>query len=751
MATMGLNCNVDWEKFLARHDLVWEQLPEAWDEAPFLGNGLMGALLYKETGTNAIRLEVCRNDVQDHRDDSHGQPGFSRARLQIGHFLLVPEGTILCGEMRLDLWNAEARGTIKTDRGVLEIKAVVHAEEMTIMVHVAAEKGESGYHWQWHPAEAVSPRQAYGLRHRDASRILDSYVPNPPHRIAQQGKVNICVQPLLAGGETATVWTNIEANHGRTLLIHTDHSWPANSASLEAIQTLNRLADKNPERLMEAHRSWWHRYYPESFLSIPDTRLESFYWIQVYKLAAATRSDRTLIDDQGPWLAETPWPYATWNLNVQLTYWPTLASNRLHLTESLWKTLIANIDALIENVEEPYRHDSAGIGTASGLELLSAVAVPGKHTTGFVELGNLPWALHDCWLYYRMTMNDLYLKDVLYPLLRRSINYYLHFVAKEEDGKYHLMPTSSPEYGVVVKDCNYDLSLLRWGCSTLLFICDRLNLDDERVPAWSDVLQNLASYPEDPIEGFMIGQDQRYDKSHRHYSHLLMIYPLYLVHAEQSGGKDRIQKSLRHWQSRTEYLEGYSQTGASSISSSIGDGNEAYRYLNQLIEGYVTPNTMYKELGPVIETPLSGAQSIHDMLLQSWGDRIRIFPALPDGWNDAAIHDMRAEGGFLVSAIYKDGMTKVVRIKSLAGEPCRIQSNLPKPFMIKAQRDISVDEIGPGSFEIDLRKDEEIVLYTEGADGEEIRPCQSDPSSENCYGLNSKTLIAKDRGRNPQL
>ena len=35
------------------------------------------------------------------------------------------------------------------------------------------------------------------------------------------------------------------------------------------------------------------------------------------------------------------------------------------------------------------------------------------------------------------------------------------------------------------------------------------------------------------------------------------------------------------------------------------------------------------ESGPVIETPLSGAQCIHDMLLQSWGGKIRVFPAVP--------------------------------------------------------------------------------------------------------------------------
>ena len=55
---------------------------------------------------------------------------------------------------------------------------------------------------------------------------------------------------------------------------------------------------------------------------------------------------------------------------------------------------------------------------------------------------------------------------------------------------------------------------------------------------------------------------------------------------------------------------------------------------------------MYKESGPVIETPLSAAQSIHDMLLQSWGGKIRIFPAIPATWKDIAYSRSTHRRGF---------------------------------------------------------------------------------------------------------
>ena len=63
------------------------------------------------------------------------------------------------------------------------------------------------------------------------------------------------------------------------------------------------------------------------------------------------------------------------------------------------------------------------------------------------EIGNLPWICHCCYLYYRSCMDDTLLREFLYPLLRRSMNYYFHLLAPGQDGKLHLPKTISPEYG----------------------------------------------------------------------------------------------------------------------------------------------------------------------------------------------------------------------------------------------------------------------------------------------------------------
>ena len=86
------------------------------------------------------------------------------------------------------------------------------------------------------------------------------------------------------------------------------------------------------------------------------------------------------------------------------------------------------------------------------------------------------------------------------------------------------------------------------------------------------------------------------------------------------------------------------------------------------------PNTCYQEGGnPVIETPLSAARALLDMALQSWGGKIRIFPAIPGIWRDLDYFILLSEGAFEVSAVRKNGKVAWIRIHSLSGEPCLVE------------------------------------------------------------------------------
>lgn len=197
-----------------------------------------------------------------------------------------------------------------------------------------------------------------------------------------------------------------------------------------------------------------------------------------------------------------------------------------------------NLDNLINNVPEPYRKDAAALPVATDFTLTGAtVNVPG--TEKKAQVGNLTWICHNLWLQYRFSMDESILRNTLYPTLRRAVNFYLPFLTEDKSGKFHLKRTYSPEYGTA-EDCNYDIALLRWGCNTLLEASRILSVDDELIPRWKQVAEHLTDYPQDE-NGMMIGKDVPFSRSHRHYSHLLMFYPLYLLNAEQNGSKELME------------------------------------------------------------------------------------------------------------------------------------------------------------------------------------------------------------------
>jgi hypothetical protein len=707
--------DLDWPSFLASSDLIWRRLPQTWFEGPFLGNGFLGSGSYAQPGANAIRVNVQHSEVQDHRPEFGSLYGL--ARLPIGYFTLEPVGTITGVDWRLDLWHAELRGTVTTTAGSMTMRAIIHSGLSVLAVEVRPSEGERNFRWVFHPLDAVSPR----ADPRFGKPPPTGYVGNPSPSTETHGPATLVVQPLLAGGGHATAYQETTRGSTRTLYTTVAWSFPDSTAAQRALRTVRDAAVVPLSEFAAGHRDWWHGYYRKSFLSLPDQRLQSFYWIQLYKVASAARAAAPVMATSGPWLEPTPWPATWWNLNVQLEYWLIHGSNHLEL-DAVTRAVDQFRDNLSGQLAPAYRSDSAGIPRTTDITLLNSGGTPDGFAVGIPgqdpptpEVGNLTWALHNVWLSYRHTMDRRILRDIVFPLLRKTINYYLHFLSLGVDGRLHLPATFSPENGVDAPDTNYDLALIRWACQTLLDSAALLRIDDPLAPRWRAVLATLVDYPVD-ANGFMIGAGVPFAKSHRHYSHMLSVYPLYLVNWEQPERRDLIRTSLNHWIGFEGALQGYSFTGAASISAQMLLGNDSASFLDQLLTRFIKPNTMYQESGPVIETPLSAAQSMHDMVCQSWGGVLRLFPAIPDAWPDVTIGDFRAQGAFLLSGSRTGGTTRWLRVHSEAGEPCVVRHGIAGELTVRdgRGRPRRWHDLGNGTVRIDLERGGDAVLHRAG-------------------------------------
>lgn len=733
-----IESHIDWPSFLARQDLIWKQMPRNWSEAPFLGNGRLALCIYQEPGQNAVRFAVDRTDVFDRRDSSWGWTAYSRARYHVGDFQLHPVGKITSVDLRLDLWNAELRGTISTDRGKLELRALVDASQPLFMIENHRSAGERDAQWTWHPYKAETTRSGIVRTPEDATKYKATYgnsirqwEPNPPAEVRRDGQVQLCIQKLLAGGGYTTAWQEVAGSPGdsetgvyhHTLYCSIAMSHPELTSPADAKRAVVKAAAGDVDLLIAEHRDWWHAYYPASFVSLPDARIEAFYWITMYKYACAARGDTGVIDTHGPWFQPTGWPYVTFDLNTQVSYWGLYPANRLELAESLGRDMKEHEQNLIDNAPKQYRFDSAAISVAGQQDMRAGIEDDRRYERYF---GGLPWLCHNDWLQYRYSMDDEMLRNRVYPLLRRAMNLYLHEMEEGNDGRIHLRAMFSPEYFAPDKrssfaDTSHDLALFRWGCATLLEACDRLKIADPLVPRWRDVVHRLVDYPQDET-GLMIGRGAPLIGTHRHLAHLMAIYPLHLVNWDQPERRDLIERSLKHSAPAT--LQGdflnFTAAWAACMYASMGRGDDAHRLAKACIDT-LWPNTMFAFSGQNIETPLIAVAPIHDMLLQSWGDRIRVFYAVPGVWPDVAFHNLRAEGAFLVSARRKAGATEWIRLKSLAGERCRLQTDMAEPITVAAgPKDVTFRRIGAGLYEVGLRKGQEIVLVGAHSHGASI-------------------------------
>lgn len=722
--------NVNWAKYLAKHDLLWDEVPKDYFAGAFVGNGLLGTILFKdELDSNTLRFEIGRTDVYDHRTASPS--AYETSRLPIGQLLLKPLGVITHVKLRNDLWNAEIRGEITTTEGTISFRCYVPSAEELIVVNMKTTGKEQQAKFSFRPQLAQSAR--YIAKRAMGLELNVAYQQNPAFKTAVVDKIEVVTQPLLMGDDYATAWSDTKQSDGsRTVLVTVANRWgkyrkPAAGSAMDAVATIKAGQQKSMPLMELAHRQWWHQYYPASFVSIPDAHLESFYWIQLYKLASATHPNRPVIDLLGPWFKPTAWPLLWMNLNVQLTYYTFGITNHLDLENNLYQLLERHKDQMIANVPKEFQNDCAGITNPVGYDDLYNpifISTDPKNDRG-LNIIVLPWLMQMYYLHNRRSMDDIQLRDSVYPLLRRAFNVYLRILQLGEDGLYHIPFTYSDEYGNA-KETSLNIALARWGFTTLIETAERLKIQDTLLPKWKWTLSKMADYQTDE-NGIMVGKDLPFAKPHRHYSHLFSIFPLYDMNIDNEPNRiPLMKKSIQHFTD----LDGdnciYKFSGASSLWAAIGNGDSSLKWLNRSLEilprfgvkpgpariPTATQNTFYSEReNPTFESPISSSRAMLDMLIQSWGGTIRVFPAMPAAWKDASFYNLRTEGAFLITAMRKEGKTQFIHIKSLAGAACIIQTDLQGLVKLMGPASAKMKQ-QQGRIELTLKKGEEAIIYT---------------------------------------
>jgi len=698
------------------HGLHYKTPATVWDEAMPLGNGLLGALVWGDG--KPLRISLDRTDLWDlrpipefhskdysyrtmrqwvkegrladlHRlyDDPYGNPGPTK----------IPAGRIELTLSDNPVFETASLNLVK-DVASVEFKNNVRAE---VFIHASEPFGMIRIN-------SALPVGIKLLAPPFAGKITDDAGPG---KISAGDLASLRYEaPIESSGNN---WTGYLQKGWSGFKFAVAVCWQkSGSAWIGAwsIATSNesddplKTARNNCEKALQAgfsnaistHRQWWDSYWDKSSIRIPNKIIERQWYLEMYKFGAAARQDKPPISLQGPWTADNmkipPWKGDYHHdLNTELCYWPAYSGNQLDgalgFVNWLWKTK-DNARAWTKRF-----FDLPGLNVPMTADL-NQEQIGGWHQYTH-SATTAAWLAHHFYLHWRYSMHRDFLVNRAYPWLRETSIFLEAITEKGPDGKRTLPLSSSPEINDNRLEAwfpsitNYDLALIRWVFEKTAELANETG-NYEEAQRWRDVLFEMPDLALDPkSKKLLVAKDYPLAASHRHFSHLIAIHPLGLIYWENwPDDQAIINASMADLEKNgTSQWCGYSFSWLASLAARARDGEKAEKALeifstafclrnsfhcngDQSSKGY--SNFRYRPF--TLEGNFAAAAALQEMLLQSYSDTIRLFPAVPADWKDISFKTLRAEGAFLISAERKDGQTQTVTIISEKGGFCHLEN-----------------------------------------------------------------------------
>jgi alpha-L-fucosidase 2 len=238
---------------------------------------------------------------------------------------------------------------------------------------------------------------------------------------------------------------------------------------------------------------------------------------------------------------------------------------------------------------------------------------------------------------------------------------------------------------------NYDLALIRWLFGALGSMARELGKPEEAA-RWAATLGQMAPPAVDEATKVLrVSPDESLTASHRHFSHLMSVHPLGTLSVEGSQrDRDVVLASLDNLASLgTKQWVGYSFSWAACLEARAARAERALAYLSTFVKAFILRNGFHVNGDQTksglsnftyrpftLEGNFAAMQAVHEMLLQSWGGTVRVFPAMPTAWAAASFERLRTEGGYEVDATRKGG--QATRVSVTATQPGTLR--LRDPF-----------------------------------------------------------------------
>ncbi|MEE0360718.1 MAG: glycoside hydrolase N-terminal domain-containing protein [Prevotella sp.] len=383
------------------------------------------------------------------------------------------------------------------------------------------------------------------------------------------------------------------------------------------------------------------------------------------------------------------------DINIQQNYWSANIANMAETNAPLFTYI-----GLLAKYGSVTARKMYGCGgwVAHTINNVWGDTAPGSACSWAMNVTAGAWMATHLWTHYEYTLDKDYLREVGYPLLKETAQFFVDYMVEDPKTGYLLSgPSISPENGFRGADGRgYSLSMMPTIDRAVIYdiynaciqsakilgidddFCRRLQRDIKKLPPLR-LLDNgeLAEWYLDVV---------RDDPSHRHASHLLALYPFGQISPFKTPGLAEgcrlfleNQTSHANWED-TEWTRGNNI----NFYARLLDGEKAYESLKGLYTGFMRENLM-----TVSPAGIAGADSdifsfdateaavagVCEMLLQSYDGMLNFLPALPKAWKSGSIKGVCARGGIEADFAWKNRKVVSATLRSRVDQTVNVRVN----------------------------------------------------------------------------